>query len=66
MVKSDGGEPDARIDLRAALTNRLLGEFEGLVRIAPDFDADDESIADVFDGTRDERSHRDPAQTLPG
>jgi prevent-host-death family protein len=53
VIISVGGEPAARIVPYSAPRERQLGGFEGLVHISPDFDADNELIADLFEGTRE-------------
>ncbi len=44
VIISVGGEPAARLVPYLAPADRQLGGFEGLVHIAPDFDADNELI----------------------
>jgi prevent-host-death family protein len=53
VIISVGGTPAARLVLYSSLGDRQLGGDEGLVHIADDFDADNERIADLFEGIRE-------------
>ena len=44
------GRPVARLVPLRAARPRVLGAFRGRIRLAPDFDAPDETVIELFEG----------------
>jgi antitoxin (DNA-binding transcriptional repressor) of toxin-antitoxin stability system len=52
IIIAVGKVPAARLVPFAGASRRVLGTDRGLIRLAPDFDAVDEEIADLFEGVK--------------